>query len=82
MQEPSTPRMGKTLAQTESAIHSLLILPEEQRPWSLHEVCLEMGDPGFVGDAVRSLQGCGLIHRLDDFVWATRAALAADGIAI
>jgi hypothetical protein len=82
MHEPSTPRAGKTLAQTESAIHSLLILPDEQRPWSLHEVCLEMGDPDFVGDALRGLQGCGLIHRLGDFVWASRVAIAADQIAV
>jgi hypothetical protein len=60
----------------ERAVHGLLIAADEQRPWSLHELELEIGEYIAVVDAVRRLQGLGLLHRCGDFVWATRAALA------
>jgi hypothetical protein len=82
MHDATTPQAGETLANYESAIHALLIADESQRPWSIHEVTLEMDDAGATTDALRSLQGFGLIHRCGDFVWPTRAAVAADQIAM
>jgi hypothetical protein len=67
------------LGRAEDAVFMLLTTRDEQRPWSLHEVALEVGDDA--EDAVRNLRGAGLVHELQGFVWATRAALAADGMA-
>ena len=64
-------------AQIESAILGSLLDPHEQRPWSVEEVAREIGNPVAVHDSLRQLQGVGLIHRCGEFVWATRAALAA-----
>lgn len=68
--------------QIEQAIHGLLIYREEQRPWSIHEIELEIGDSIAVADSIARLKGLGLLHRCGEFVWATRAALAADEIAL
>ncbi|HEX3849673.1 MAG TPA: hypothetical protein VHW01_01830 [Polyangiaceae bacterium] len=78
MQSLSTPDRPETLAAVESAIYMLLIQHDEQRAWSVHEIELEIGQTRHVGDALRDLHGSGLIHRCGEFVWATRAALAAD----
>jgi hypothetical protein len=66
------------IARAEHAIYCLLTVRDEPRPWSLHEVGLTVGDHGDAADAVRNLRGSGLVHVSDGFVWATRAALAAD----
>jgi hypothetical protein len=81
MHEPSTPRRAESLAEVESAIHMMLTVRDEQRPWSVQEVEQAIGDAADVADALANLAGAGLIHRCDRFVWATRAALAADGLA-
>ncbi|HEY1689366.1 MAG TPA: hypothetical protein VGF95_10965 [Solirubrobacteraceae bacterium] len=66
----------------ESAIHGMLVDRDEQRPWSVREIELEIGDARLVSDALGNLYGCGLVHRCGEFVWATRAALAADALTI
>jgi hypothetical protein len=66
--------------QIEHAIYCLLTVRDEQRPWSLHEVDLVIGDGFDARDAVRNLEAAGLVHVLGGFVWATRAALAADAM--
>ena len=70
------------LGQAEGAVYLMLTDRDEQRPWSLHEVALEVGDAGHAADAVRNLRGAGLVHELHGFVWATRAALAASGMGV
>jgi hypothetical protein len=66
--------------QTDSAILMVLLSETSHRPWSVDEIAREMGyDPT---DSLRRLYGGGLIHRLDDFVWATRAAAMADEISM
>jgi hypothetical protein len=60
---------------TDSAVLGLLI-HEGSRPWSDAEVERQMGAD--VTDALGRLHGAGLAHRLDGFVWATRAAVAGD----
>lgn len=42
---------------------------------SLDEVAREVGDQLVVTDALARLHGAGLVHRLDGFVWLTRAAV-------
>jgi hypothetical protein len=49
-----------------------------QRPWSIHEIELEIGDAIDVEDAVARLHGAGLLHKVGDYVWITRAALHAE----
>lgn len=64
----------------EAGIYDRLTMPEQQRPWALRELVLEIGDQIEVEDALARLHAVGLIHRCGEFVWATRAALAADAI--
>jgi hypothetical protein len=66
--------------QVEHAIYCLLTVRDEQRPWSLHEIGLEIGDELDTHDAVQNLRSAGLVHELGGFVWASRAALAADAM--
>ncbi|HEY5194385.1 MAG TPA: hypothetical protein VIJ39_11020 [Solirubrobacteraceae bacterium] len=64
----------------ESGIYDRLVSPDQQRPWALRELVLEIGSRIDVEDALARLHGAGLVHRCGEFVWATRAALAADAI--
>jgi hypothetical protein len=64
--------------QTDSTILMVLLDETSHRPWAVEEVAREMGDD--VTDNLRRLYGGGLIHRLGDFVWASRAAAMADAI--
>jgi len=65
---------------TKAGIYGLLTTPDAQRPWSIRELELEVSYPINVPDAIASLYGAGLIHRCGEFVWATRAALAAEAM--
>jgi hypothetical protein len=59
-----------------------LTLDDVQRPWSVEEVVREYGDEADAADALARLHAVGLIHRMGDFVWATRAAIRSNEIAI
>jgi predicted transcriptional regulator len=59
-----------------------LTLDHAQRPWSVDEVARELGDRNDATDALTRLHAVGLIHRMGEFVWATRAAIHAEEIAI
>jgi hypothetical protein len=78
MSQTADAREGTTRDPREQAILALLVVPGVQRPWSMHELTLEIGDRIAVEDCVRQLRGYGLAHRSGDFVWASRAALAAE----
>jgi hypothetical protein len=52
---------------------NLLLRPGVHGLWSVDELGREMGEPLQVLDAVNRLHGQGLIHRLGDFVFLTRA---------
>jgi hypothetical protein len=82
MPDQSTPDPSENPGQIEQAIHGLLIQPDHQRPLSVREIELEIGSPIAVADSLLRLHSVGLIHRSGEFVWATRAALAADEIAL
>jgi hypothetical protein len=59
----------------QAAVLDLLTDAEVQRPWSIGELKREIGHPVRTADAVARLYAAGLVHRLDEFVFATRAAV-------
>lgn len=66
-------------ARTESAVMTLLLIQDGQRPWSSEELVREIGRELDVLDAISNLHGVGLLHRTTDgFVFATRAATHLD----
>jgi hypothetical protein len=65
---------------TDSAILGLLI--DSQVPWATSEVALEIGGDVDATDGIARLAGAGLVHRLDGFVWATRAAVRGQRLAL
>lgn len=64
--------------QTDAAVLELLLVGDDQRPWSIDEIEREIGKE--TKDSLNRLYGGGLIHRLDGFVWPTKAALMAEAI--
>ena len=82
MQGETTPEAFDEQDQVEHAVFILLTARKEQRPWSVREVELEIGDPVGVADSLAHLHRGGLIHRCGEFVWATRAALRADELTL
>lgn len=79
-QQP-TPMPAESGNITESTIMTLLLVEDEQRPWSTEELIREIGRPTNVADAISSLHAAGLIHRTSDgFVFASRAATHLDGL--
>jgi predicted transcriptional regulator len=67
---------GERLDTNERAV--LLLLFDDRAPWTLDELGRELNDRGDAADAVSSLTRAGLVHRLDDFVFPTRAARRSD----
>jgi hypothetical protein len=65
--------------QAEGAILGLLLNFEAGSIWSVEEVLRQLSASRLeVLDGLASLQAAGLIHRLGDFVFATRAASSFD----
>ncbi len=59
----------------------LSVLLSDPTPWCFQEIVREFdGNKLGVEDALDRLAGCGLIHRLDDFFFPTRAARYASEI--
>ena len=79
MHDEPTPTVIERDAQEDSVILALLMLETSHRPWAVEEIARDMGRD--VTDSLNRLYGGGLIHRLDGFVWASRAAVMADEIA-
>lgn len=65
--------------QAEAAILGLLLNFDAGSLWSVEELVRQLSAPRLdVIDGLDSLQAAGLIHRVDDFVFATRAASSFD----
>jgi hypothetical protein len=77
MQDKTMPDPGRRLDEAERAVLCLLLHPGPSGLWSIGEIAREIGDPATAGLAVVSLHAAGLAHRLDEFVFATRAAARA-----
>jgi hypothetical protein len=78
MHEQRIPTVAEHEAQEDSVVLGFLLGERAQRPWSKEEIARELGsDPS---DTLNRLYGAGLIHRLEGFAWATRAALRAHGL--
>jgi hypothetical protein len=69
-------------ARSDSAVLGLMLGQDDQRPWSRDEIAREIGSEMNATDSLNRLYGAGLIHRLEGFVWATRAAIKADEISL
>lgn len=79
MHDQSTQTAIERQNSLDGAILGMLICDGYQRLWSADEIGREVqNDPT---DSLRRLYGGGLIHRLEGFVWATRAAIIAEEIA-
>jgi predicted transcriptional regulator len=51
-------------------------------PWSVDEIARELQNPTAAADAVRRLTEAGLVHRLDQFVFPTRACRRAEELQV
>lgn len=55
----------------------LMILTSHPGLWSLDEIKREVHDPQDVEDSVNRLHAAGLVHKIDGFAFASRAATLA-----
>jgi hypothetical protein len=73
MHDQPTPSPAERMDRADHDLLSTLSADDSHRPWSVDEIACEIGeDPT---DALGRLSRAGLIHRLGDFVWATRPAV-------
>jgi hypothetical protein len=80
MQDETSRAAMPECGDTRRVVLSLLLTPDDQRPWFPRELELEVGDRVATVDALDQLYGEGLVHRLGEFVFATRAAVNMDRI--
>jgi hypothetical protein len=80
--DQSTPTVAEQDINADGNILLWLTQDDAQRPWSVDEIIREYGKRADAVDALARLHGVGLIHRMGEFVWATRAALYAEAISI
>jgi hypothetical protein len=72
--QPIGPDAEPTCDEAERVVLSLLLDSEFSGPWSMQELVREIGSELRVAVALLSLHGAGLVHRSQEFVWATHAA--------
>lgn len=65
----------------DGVILEFLLDDDAQRPWTEEEVSRMVEDATAAADGIGRLSRAGLVHRLDGFVFASRAALRAAEIA-
>lgn len=77
MSEPEASATPKpSLESVETGILERLVDERQQRPLAIYEIARDYGRIATT-DALRNLQVDGLIHRCDQFVFASRAAVRA-----
>jgi hypothetical protein len=75
MQDQPTQRdVAAELDEAERAVLHMLLDSEVPGPWSVHEIEVEMGSRVRAADAIAGLRRAGLVHRCEEFVFATRPA--------
>jgi hypothetical protein len=67
-------------AMIDSAVLDLMVVDGPSRLWSRDEIDRAIGQD--TTDSLNRLYAAGLIHRLEGYSWATRAAITADEIRI
>jgi hypothetical protein len=80
-QQPIPMSVTEQEKHTDGVILSFLLADDAQRPWSEEEVAREIEDPIAASDSLKRLARGGLVHRLNGFVFASRAAQVAEEIA-
>ena len=83
MQAQNIPPMSEDEREVhiDGVILTVLLASDAQRPWSEEEVAREIEDPIAAADGLKRLARGGLVHRLNGFVFASRAAQVAEEIA-
>jgi hypothetical protein len=79
MQDKGIETPAERDAETDSAVLGLLVY-DHAGLWSVAEVEREIGNRVAAADSMARLHGAGLIHRLENFVFATRAATRGIGL--
>ncbi len=75
MHDEPTPSPAERMDRADQDLLATLTSDESHRPWSVDEIARQAGeDPSA---ALSRLAREGLIHRLGDFVWASRPAVRA-----
>jgi hypothetical protein len=74
MQDETTPDLGQVLDETQQCVLCVLLEPAGSGLCSMGELALACGGYDAVTFAVEELHAAGLVHRLGEFVFASRAA--------
>jgi hypothetical protein len=77
MQDETIPDPGRLLDEMQQCVLCVLLAPVGSGLYSMHELGVAAGDHDAAGFAVVELHASGLVHRLGEFVFATRAAVRA-----
>jgi hypothetical protein len=59
----------------ERQVLELLLDPDAPGPWSVHEVCVALRNKVRAEDALAALHRAGLVHRCEEFVFASKPAI-------
>jgi hypothetical protein len=77
MQGQDMPDPGRVLDEMQRCVLCVLLAPVGSGLCSMHELAVAIGDHETAELAVAGLHAEGLVHRLDGFVFATRAVMRA-----
>jgi hypothetical protein len=67
---------GERMDRREKTVLAMLF--QDPFPWTVEEIGRELDSQKHAVDSVASLAGAGLVHRLGEFVFPTRAARRSD----
>ncbi len=71
-----------TVPRAQKGVLGLLLASDSQRPWSVAEIERERGEHMGPSTRWQAFTLAGLVHRCDEFVFATRAALRMDSLSL
>lgn len=73
--EPTVRDVAAEFDEAERAVLHMLLDPDVPGPWTVHEVEVELGSRVRAADAIAALRRAGLVHRCEEFVFASRPAV-------